>query len=65
MFQILLIRPGSTEYDQQGRVQGTLDIPLCEDGRQEAEKGWVKRRPANGDVTLRTTDVRTHYERRP
>ncbi len=35
MTQILLIRPGATEYDQQGRVQGTLDIPLCEDGRQE------------------------------
>jgi phosphoserine phosphatase len=35
MTQILLIRPGTTEYDQQGRVQGTLDIPLCEDGRQE------------------------------
>jgi probable phosphoglycerate mutase len=35
MAQILLIRPGATEYDQQGRVQGTLDIPLCEDGRQE------------------------------
>jgi probable phosphoglycerate mutase len=38
MMQILLIRPGTTEYDQQGRVQGTLDIPLCEDGRQEVEK---------------------------
>jgi probable phosphoglycerate mutase len=37
MPQILLIRPGTTEYDQQGRVQGTLDIPLCEDGRQEVE----------------------------
>src|SRR5262245_44961371 len=37
MFQILLIHPGCTEYDQQGRVQGTLDIPLCEDGRQEVE----------------------------
>lgn len=37
MPQILLIRPGATEYDQQGRVQGTLDIPLCEDGRQEVE----------------------------
>lgn len=34
MVQILLIRSGMTEYDQQGRVQGTLDIPLCEDGRQ-------------------------------
>ena len=35
MPQILLIRPGSTEYDRQGRIQGTLDIPLNEEGRQE------------------------------
>jgi phosphoserine phosphatase len=37
MVQLLLIRPGATEFDQQGRVQGTLNIPLCEDGRQEVE----------------------------
>jgi len=37
MVQILLIRPGVTEYDQQGRVQGTLDIPLSEEGHQEVE----------------------------
>jgi phosphoserine phosphatase len=37
MVQLLLIRPGATEYDQQGRIQGTLNIPLCEDGRQEVE----------------------------
>jgi probable phosphoglycerate mutase len=37
MPRILLIRPGTTEYDQQGRVQGTLDIPLCEDGRQQVQ----------------------------
>ncbi len=35
MFEILLIRPGSTDYDQQGRVQGTLDVPLSETGRDE------------------------------
>jgi probable phosphoglycerate mutase len=47
MFQILLIRPGTTEYDQQGRVQGTLDIPLCEDGRQEvaAMIGQLRQQP--------------------
>ena len=28
MIQIVLIRPGSTDYDEQGRIQGTLDIPL-------------------------------------
>jgi len=37
MVQILLIRPGVTEFDQQGRVQGTLDIPLSEEGQQEVE----------------------------
>jgi broad specificity phosphatase PhoE len=47
MFQILLIRPGTTEYDQQGRVQGTLDIPLCEDGRQEVDAmvGQLRQQP--------------------
>ncbi len=38
MLRILLVRPGSTEYDQQGRIQGTLDIPLCEDGRRQVEE---------------------------
>ena len=37
MLQLLLIRPGATEYDRQGRIQGTLDIPLSEDGRQQVE----------------------------
>ncbi|MEM6654713.1 MAG: histidine phosphatase family protein [Planctomycetota bacterium] len=37
MPRLLLIRPGVTEYDQQGRIQGTLDIPLSEDGRVQAE----------------------------
>jgi broad specificity phosphatase PhoE len=37
MLQILLIRPGATEYDQQGRVQGALDIPLSEDGLRQVE----------------------------
>jgi phosphoserine phosphatase len=35
MFRILVVRPGETEYDQQRRIQGTLDIPLCEDGRRQ------------------------------
>ncbi len=35
MFKLLLIRPGTTEYDLQGRVQGTLDVPLCEQGFEE------------------------------
>jgi len=35
MLQLVLIRPGSTDYDQQERIQGTLDIPLNEKGRAE------------------------------
>ena len=37
MLNILLIRTGSTEYASQGRVQGTLDVPLSEDGRNQVE----------------------------
>lgn len=35
MKQLLLVRPGTTEYDQQGRIQGTLDVPLSEEGREQ------------------------------
>lgn len=37
MLKLLIIRTGETEYEDQGRVQGTLDIPLNEDGRQQIE----------------------------
>ena len=33
--QIMLIRAGATEYERDGIVQGTLDVPLCDDGRRE------------------------------
>jgi broad specificity phosphatase PhoE len=32
MVQILVVRAGSTEFDEQGRIKGTLDIPLSEGG---------------------------------
>ena len=35
MSQVILIRPGATLYDEQNRVQGVLDIPLSEQGRDE------------------------------
>jgi phosphoserine phosphatase len=35
MLRIVLVRPGSTDYDQQERIQGSLDIPLSEQGRAE------------------------------
>ena len=35
MIRIVLIRPGSTEFDEQGRIKGTLSIPLSEQGAQQ------------------------------
>lgn len=36
MLNIVLIRPGSTDYDVQQRIQGSLNIPLNEQGAAEA-----------------------------
>ena len=36
MLQVVLIRPGCTDYDVQQRIQGSLDIPLNEQGATEA-----------------------------
>ncbi len=38
MLQIILIRPGFTDYDQQQRIQGTLDIPLNAQGNTEVTR---------------------------
>jgi broad specificity phosphatase PhoE len=37
MTQVVLIRAGATDYDEQGRVQGVLDLPLSERGRAEVQ----------------------------
>jgi probable phosphoglycerate mutase len=38
MVQIVLIRPGSTDYDEQGRILGTLDVPLNVKGAEEVQR---------------------------
>jgi len=38
MRRIVLIRPGSTDYDQQQRIQGTLDVPLSAKGTSEVSR---------------------------
>lgn len=38
MAQFILVRPGSTDYDLQGRIQGDLDIPLNEQGNHEVAR---------------------------
>ncbi len=38
MLSVVLIPAGYTEYDAQGRVQGTLDVPLSQDGLEQARE---------------------------
>ncbi|MAT14283.1 MAG: phosphoglycerate mutase [Planctomyces sp.] len=37
MASILLIHPGSTEYDEQRRIQGRLDLPLSDKGEHQVD----------------------------
>ncbi len=37
MLHIVLIRPGATDYTRNGRIQGSLDIPLAPEGVDEAK----------------------------
>ena len=32
---VLLVRPGATEFDDQGRIKGSMDIPMSDHGRQQ------------------------------
>jgi phosphoserine phosphatase len=45
MLQFILVRPGTTDYDLQSRIQGILDIPLCEAGKKEAASTAEALRP--------------------
>lgn len=35
MLHMVLVRPGATDFDEQGRIKGTLDIPLNDQGASE------------------------------
>ncbi len=35
--RVLLVRPGATEFDEQGRIKGSLDIPMSKLGHQQAD----------------------------
>jgi len=42
MLHVILIRPGSTLFDEQGRIKGNLDIPLSLSGADQAERAAVE-----------------------
>jgi broad specificity phosphatase PhoE len=33
----MIVRPGATEFDDQGRMKGSLDMPLSDHGQQQAD----------------------------
>ncbi len=37
MLNVLLVRPGSTSFDEEGRIKGALDIPLSPLGQQQSQ----------------------------
>ena len=38
MVRILLVQPGATEFDEQGRIKGSLDLPLSPAGLDQADR---------------------------
>ena len=50
MLRIILIRPGSTDFDEQGRIKGTLDMPLSEQGMRQAEQAAEALAPTGIEV---------------
>ena len=50
MQKILLVRPGATDYDQQGRIQGTLDVPMSDTGRQACAAALAEVAAANPSI---------------
>jgi len=38
MLQIIVIRPGASDFVDQGRIQGTLDVPLNDHGKAEVAR---------------------------
>jgi broad specificity phosphatase PhoE len=35
--RVLMIRPGATNFDDQGRMKGSLDVPMSERGREQVD----------------------------
>ena len=38
MLRIVLVQPGATDFDEQGRIKGSLDIPLNRNGSSQVDR---------------------------
>lgn len=52
MSEVILVRPGHTDFDEQCRIQGLLDLPLSDRGRQHIDELVAQLRPLDIDVIL-------------
>lgn len=52
MSEVILVRPGHTDFDEQNRIQGMLDLPLSDRGRQHIDALVEQLRPLEIDVIL-------------
>lgn len=41
MLRLIIVRPGSTDFDEQGRIKGTLDVPLNDSGERQVRETVV------------------------
>lgn len=60
MTRIALIRHGSTAWNKEGRMQGSTDIPLDEDGRIQAQKLGLRLSDEHWDVVYTSHLSRAH-----
>lgn len=54
---LILVRAGASEYDEQGRIRGTLAMPLSPVGRADAERAAELLSPAKPAVLYASTDA--------
>ena len=38
MLKIILARPGATDFDDQGRIKGSLDMPMSDCGKEQVRQ---------------------------
>jgi probable phosphoglycerate mutase len=60
MTRIALIRHGSTAWNKEGRMQGSTDIPLDEEGRLQAQKLGLRLSDEHWDLVYTSQLSRAH-----
>jgi broad specificity phosphatase PhoE len=49
MLKVIIVQPGATDFDEQRRIKGSLDLPLTPNGTNQVERTVVELAKANID----------------